>query len=78
MVLLYRKRSAECVGCECMLVCFIFRSKRMTLRDGPSLSNQPIQSLLPALPLQLSTKRLTAQTMVIIQPVSLQENKNYT
>lgn len=48
----------------------------MTLFDWLSLPDQPIQALLPALPLQLGANRLSALPVVIIQPVSLRGKKN--
>lgn len=43
----------------------------MTLSDRLSFPDQPIQTFLPALPLQLGANRLTALPVVIVQPVTL-------
>lgn len=46
--------------------------------DWLGLSDQPLQGLLPALPLQLCSNHLPARPVVLVQPVPLQERREVT
>lgn len=46
--------------------------------DWLGLSDQPLQGLLPALPLQLGSNHLPARPVVLVQPVPLQERREVT
>lgn len=44
--------------------------------DGLGLSDQPLQGLLPALPLQLRSDHLPARPVVLVHPVPLPERRS--
>lgn len=46
--------------------------------DWLGLSDQPLQRLLPALPLQLGSNHLPARPVVLVQPVPLQDRGEVT